>query len=581
MKNRMARIVKLVSIVLIFVMIFSLSGCREAPILQQIIYTQNAEIDEDQQKTNNDEDNLIIDYKIASHDENEDSDVQRDFNYNVPVKGEDDNEMEADDEVYAKTREERSPAPVKKTTSQNEVSDTDEVGSVEEDEILSDLDKNLREIVDATEKPVDIPKDVDTVAAVGDVAVYVEMLGGTGRLVATSESFSDNELAATVFGSTEVENVASLWSKTGSTPISDESFRQLVDVVRPEVCFVVSEQESFTDEQLGELSEKNIYVITLPKLNTISNIQRAVELIGEVLGDKSDEEGKKNAPAVAKEYISWMNNIIAGQVANERTFSGPGKVDFNNDCYATYTTITNEDAQDIGQYTLYISDWDEGASYTIATGATDIASGVGLAIAPSGYSTTPTAYFMSLAGVCNTAALSADLFIQQNWYVSPLTPTTFSVSKNAGVWDKDINKTLTEIDSKTRLGSENFKKVIVASKRIKDAIEADKKSEYGLWKNYGFKIVNQVTGYGFVHDSTFIFSNVIDEYDVIVNPCGAGSWASGSPEAPLESIWTNAVFTGDYTIEDVKSEITQFYTHFYGYTPNDTVIEKILGGQAE
>ena len=114
-----------------------LSGCREAPVLQQIIYSLSAPVDENQQRTNNDENNELTDPRLPSKSQNESSDVERDFDYTVPVKGTENNPLEADDEVFGNTREERSAAQTHKSSSQDQVAETDEVGAVEENEILS------------------------------------------------------------------------------------------------------------------------------------------------------------------------------------------------------------------------------------------------------------------------------------------------------------------------------------------------------------------------------------------------------------------------------------------------------------
>lgn len=576
-KKRTNCIRKITAAVLVVCMTLTLCGCRQTPVLQKIVYSLSGPVDEQQQRTNNNENNDQTDPNLPSKSDDKTGEVERDFDYTVPVKGDQYSPLQADDEVYGNTREERSVAQTQKTSSQNEIADTDDVGSVEENEILAALEQNLREIVDATEQSVKIPQNVEKVSAVGAAALYVEMLGGRGRLAATSEDFKTNPIAAAAFGQEEIDSTAALWTKDGSTALGSKAFEQLVEIVRPEVCFVVSQEESFSDQQLADLAEEDIYIITLPKLNTTENIFRAVDIIAQVLEYNSDDE-ETTAAEIAAEYKKWYTETVNGALEKDRLFSGYEKIDFNNDCYANYTTKINDDANTDGYYTLYISDWDEGASYAVSTGTTEIFAGTGMAIAPSGYSTTPLAYYMSLGGMCNTAALSADLFTEMFWYVSPLTPASMAVNKNAGTWDRGVNKTLTEIDSDTRLGSKNFNIVIAGSNTVRERLVEEYNAEMSLWKNYGLRTINEISGYGIIHNSGFIYSNVVGEYTVAVNPCGAGKWTEGSPEAPLEILWINSLCYGDYDEEYIRSEIADFYSRFYRCQLTDKDIDRILAG---
>ena len=565
-------------VMLTFIMCLFCS-CRDIPVLKKTYYSLDAPIDEDKHRTNNDEDNELIDYKIPAKAQDESSDVQRDMDYSVPIKGNEKNPLKADDEVFGETREERSEARTRKTSAQSEISDdSNETGSSEENEILSSSKVDLREIIDANDKHVKIPSNVEKVSAVGDAALYVEMLGGTGRLVASSDDLKNSKMAARVFGQEEIHNIAALWSGNGSTPLSDRAFKQLLEVARPEVCFVCSGAETFSDVQLEKLSEEEVYVITLPKLNNTENIKKAVNIIAQVLGDRS-EEGGLDALSIAEEYSAWLDSVIKEGLSKKRLFSGPDKIDFNNDSYINYTTLKNEDAADTGDYTIFVSDWDDGASYTVSSGSNVITRGDGMAIAASGYSTTPLAYYMSIGGLCNTSALSADLFHEQYWYVSPLVPYSMSISENAGVWNKQVNKSISSVTGKDSLGAENFKYVIAANKKIKKNIEDDKEKEYGLWKSYGFQDSHGVTGYGMVIDSTFIYSNVIGDYEVLVNPCGAGRWTSGSPEAALEVYWVNGLLWGDFSHEYINEKIKDFYKEFYRYELSSDEIKMILRGE--
>lgn len=567
--NHQKSIRRIVSIILLFSLMLTLTACRESPVLQQRVYTQNAEIDPDQQNHDNDQDHEIEDMDISSKKEQDQADRKTEFDYSKPTEG-------------------TNTAPVDSSKDMNDNSNQDNDDSSEDQPAgeQQDLvkptsdDRVLRQIVDASGKQVEIPVDVDTVTAVGDVALYVEMLGGDDRLLASSESFTQNTYAKTVFGASEVSDVSTLWTKRGTTAMTDVNFKKLLKL-DPDVCFIVSGDTTFTDAQIKELGEWYISVVTLPKLGTTKDIQKAIDIIAEVLGDKSAETGKKNAPSVASQYKDWMDRILSSVEEKDHVFGGANKIDFDVAYKKGYTQ--NDDCADTGSYTLFISDWDETAHYTVGTDAYVIFEGTGMAVARTGYSTSPLTYYLSLGGACNTAAIARNVFSEQDLHVTTLFPTSFSIT-NSGYkkWDlwndykEDFTKTT---DNATRIGSSSFNKIIVASKDIKNRIDAEiNASGYSLWKNYGFQNVNGTTGYGFIYNNTIVYSNMQGACETVVNPSGVGSWTTGSPESPLEAMWASNIFSGDYDLTAIKSEISAFYETFYGYKPTDSVLTSILSG---
>ncbi len=561
-ENRKIVLRKSIALLLIVALLCSFSACRKSPVLEQKVYTNNQQIDKEKQKHNNDEKNNIEDENISTRKDKDNAKNENDYQQSLPQEGEDKNPKNADKSGVENTE----PKDV----------------STEEDPVMKPTKDrtNLRQVVDASGEEVDIPEDVDTVAALDTVAQYVEMLGGLGRVVATSQSFKTSAFASKVFGLNEVSSIPALWSGNGSDGITEENFNKLIRI-NPDVCLVESGKSYFTDSQLQKLSENKIFVVTIPSLATTENIKITISILAEVLGDKSSEDGKKDAPSVANKYIRWINKIEEDALDKERGFSGANRYDFNYASTRTAPNRTNENMQTDGYYTLFVSAWDDDATYQVCTDTRTIFSGHGMASAVLGFGMdTPVSYYLSVGGACNTAALKGDplrMSVYHN-YLSPLLPSIIKVSGNDS-YDNDINRSLFSI-SNVSLGNDKFNKIVVSSNEVKDKIKMSINSTNGLWKFYPQQTINSLTGnYNTENEGIAIPSSVCGNYTIYVSPCGVGEWASGAPESPLEMIWANMIFNGDYSKEDLKSETEDFYKTFYNYSLSDEEFNQIVSGK--
>ena len=331
---------RITAVLLFLAVIAPLSSCRESPVLQQIVYTEGAEIDENNKFNNNSEQNTEENFDIASNAEDDQSNTQRDYAYSLPVKGDKGSSKRADDESYSSIGEERGSAGSRGTTETKTNHNSNNPG-YEEKQTADATDDNIpRQVIDADSRIVPIPENVTTVVAVGDAALYVEALGGRGRLVASSESFTSSRLVRAVFGEEELANIVTLWTKDGSTQMEDDSFRQLV-AMKPDACFVISGQTPFSDEQLRTLEDRLVPVVSLPPLNNSKNIFKTVELIGIVLGDRSDY-GQRNAIEVAAQYMEWYGDIIRQARSYGRAFGGPDKLNLDHNRYEDFEDIIDD-----------------------------------------------------------------------------------------------------------------------------------------------------------------------------------------------------------------------------------------------
>ncbi len=348
---------------------FLLSGCRESPVLQQIVYEEDNEIDEENQSTDNDEENDDEDEDLSPEKEEDDASNKQDQTRNDAYSGDDNSDSDTTyDTTYVDTANAMGTASSGATNNNNnndgsnqssdQSSDTDNDGQGESDDDSDDGqngeaedgseggstteptdDETYKQVVDDRGKTVDVVENVDSVTAVGEAAIIVAMLGGSSKLTGTSASFFSS--ASGVFSTS---NIKQWWSGDGDSAISSSNFNALI-AADVDVCIEISGQSTFTSSQIATLEDNNIAYFVIPALSSISNIKSAVTLIGKVLGG--------DATSKASSYSSWVDNALS------KVSGGSGT-------------------------TLYVGEWDDSASWSIDSSSGTYASGSGMAVAKSG-----------------------------------------------------------------------------------------------------------------------------------------------------------------------------------------------------
>ncbi|MBR1705032.1 MAG: hypothetical protein IJ720_06685 [Clostridia bacterium] len=541
---------RILCVLLALTMLLSLSACRHSPVLEQTVYTADGEVDPNNQQTDNDEEHTEEDTTLPPRTTKPNVSQQSDQTRVSATKPQTNTRRQTSTSRGNSNPRQASAAPFSQSRS-NTNKGTGEVPGVKEDP-NSPVQAVERKAVNRA----DLPEDVATVAAVGDAALYVEMLGGANRLLASSASFTTNYYAQLF---PDFAKVKGLWEKNGETAMSESQFQQLLST-DPEAVFYIADADSnrfqsFTEAQLAVLNQKGIYTVPLSLFNTTNNIKNNVRTIGKVLGKGSKVPGAKNANDMASEYIQWMDDILKGK--ERQTYSGPEK--FNLDQDGVFSQ-TDSSYADTGYHTILIEGWDDTASTELA--------GQGVAYAHTGYSTriSPVSYYLSVAGVANNAVLVSDNGISRDLPVVPFVNATVYGNVNGGNKGTLYRQQSDQMTSTGGyIGSPNFNKILVDSQATKAAMENN-----DAWQNWGYNPYgeNNQQGYGRPDGETMAFSNIHGDYEIIVNPYGIGSWTTGSPESPLEELWAEQIFLGNAgpegAFQAIQSEVMYFYSTFYG-----------------
>ena len=559
---------RVLCLVLALVVVFSFSACRHSPVLEQTVYTADGEVDPNNQQTDNDEEHSEEDTTLPPRTTKPDVSQKADQTRVSATKPRQNPQTRPNTNTNGQQSQQPTQAPSNNQSNTNK--GTGEVPGVSEDpnSPAKAIDRN-------SVNREEVPEDVATVAAVGDAALYVEMLGGQNRLLASSASFTQNYYAQLF---SDFSKVKGLWEKNGETAMTDAQFRQLLQQdVYPEAVFYIADTstntfQSFTEQQLAELNQKGVYTIPLNPFNTTDNIRQNVEVIGKVLGKGSKVPNAPNANSRAQDYLRWMDRIVSGK--ENQTFSGSSKwnLDKNGD-FGSEAQVEDR-YSDVGQYTILINGWDPDVSTSVDQG---------IAYAHTGYTnrTSPASYYLSIGGAANTAVMVADNTRPRDLPVSPMYQTTVYGNVNGGSIGKDYKRQMgdmTHFDGHY-IGDGSFNTIIADSQQTKAAMESS-----DAWRNWGYQPygTEDQSGYGRPNGDTMDFSNIHGDYKIIVNPYGIGSWTTGSPESPLEVLWAEQVFLygqdAEAAFSAIREEVRGFYNDFYGVKLTDPDLDAIRDG---
>ena len=427
-----------------------------------------------------------------------------------------------------------------------------------------------REITDAGGSTVTIPENVSRVTAVGAAAQMVEIAGQTGSLLGSNSDLLESDLAQLAFS--DAAAIQTWWYGDGSAAIDEGCFSQLLEAA-PEVCFVISGQYTFSDEQLWSLNDYGISVVTLYPFSTFDNMKANMRIVGQVL--TTDEH---NAEEIAERYCSWIDEVLAQTESLASEYNGH-----------TYTVSNSS-----GEYevvgtvnSLYIAGWDYDASYSIggvngsvlAAEAGD-SYGYGLAYAYSPLHKEFVSAAMTAAGISNESTRVRNQHRASDYvYVTPMfhqfVPSVYG--SRASYYDSSEVIASADlfvsrmVDSNayqlgTTSGMCQFPAVVAATQEIKEAIENN-----WFWQYHGQEV--RITYDGSTYS---YYRGISGEYEIYVNPQGMISWAEGSVESPLESLWLACKFSGN-TIDEAWNETCAFYQEFFEVTLDDGWRYSIFG----
>jgi ABC-type Fe3+-hydroxamate transport system substrate-binding protein len=534
----------------------ALGGCRESPVLQEVLYeSAQEELDPDQEEIDP-EDQGEEDEQLENQ-EREDADTQRQEETDLGLTGPQDDASQAAGVDYSATAKNDWQADgagdgsAQNGEGEAPNTDSDLSQQTDEEDVSPEntADASLstaKQVVDGAGRTVTLPENVETVTAVGWAAQMVEMLGGSGRLAAADSALLSSPLAQTAFS--DLNGVQALWSGDGSAALSQRDFAALL-ALEPDVCFEVSGNNTFTNAQIAQLEEAGAAYVVLPKLNSLDNLNTSLNLLAQIL-DTNRTTGD-SAASIASRYASWVSAAVS-------------------EVHSKTSALTS----------LYIAGWDGDAQYTLNnTQGVSFPTELGLAYAYSPLKAQFLTTFMAAANITNESTSNASLYRDTDYvYVTPMfqnfnpsvSGTVATYYDNAGriAASKElfVSRSLGR-DSYYELGDAAYPAVIAANESVKAQLESN-----FYWQPKDLSS----TGY-YVADGINFYHGVSGAYDIYVLPQGMCDWAEGSLESPLLAYWLACQFDGAYTLDQVKAETQSFYQTFFGTTLTDQQLLQIFG----
>lgn len=616
----------------------ALTGCRESEEIQNIILTADAEVQDETEEINPDVEGILDEYApeikedpdsgsalekaeaALQEDANQDRlqqdtgyDPDSDINATATDGGAGNNASDTgigdstgtgngttDTSIGGNSTENGDQQPDADSTDSSGNQGNGDDGSTPSGRRPGELsdDPNARQVYDANGNQIYLPEHTTKVAATGSAALIFQMFGGNEILCASNADFLDNNLTQTVFQDEGIAKTEKLWDGDGNSPMDATAFERLL-ALYPDCCVGISGKNTFSEEQIQTLKDNDIPYLVLPDCSSAYNIDTAVQIAGQAIGDNSDIGGL-DAAKLAEEFIAYEEKLTKEVISKHGISSC-----YNRNYYKSknmYLTGSGGDsvyANTVpGTYAGYICGWDDTGYLSLSEGDTVEVEQDGLALFR--HTSGAISYYMSMAGIIDVSVQNV------NWttwtgaggvlaigpYVDAGNGLAFVPSVNA--FQKYYRSTILKQDdsdspynlemdfTKTKyayygaavfgynddenppfLGSEDYPALLVPSQAIKEKLEASRDSELGLYRPNG---------------SNHISSYIADYYEIYVNPSGVGSWADGSVESILESVWLSYKYYGGYTESEVKDEIKEFYSTFYRHDLSDSQLSDILNG---
>lgn len=532
----------------------SCSACRESPVLHEVRYEHTApEVDPEQEMLDPEDDGAKDEQFDREKDESAETvrDSTENMGFEDPSFADAEHSTEVDYSPEASNGWQSQDAPSGTAQSEgngeNAKDPSPSDSESENPENLPDNSGALKQVVDGSGRTVTLPANIETVTAVRWAAQMVEMLGGSGRLLAADNDFLSSSLAMAAFS--DLKNVRSLWSGSGNSGMTGNQFAALLEL-KPDVCFEISGENTFSEAQIRQLDAAGIAYVVLPALTSVDTLKQAVSLLADILG--TNHTTGTDASSIAASYAKWVDGVV-----------GDVKDKISSDCTS-----------------LYLSDWDSSATYVLDhTKGVIESEGSGLAVAYSPKKAQLVSTFMKAAGIINesTRIMSlhrdsegvyvAPMFHQFDAVVSGRKATFYSGAGEYGsAYDLFVARMITD-SSYYQLGGTQYPAVITANENIKEQLEND-----WFWQYHE----SDANGYITISGQSF-YCGIIGPYSIYVNPQGMCDWAEGSAESPLEAYWVSYKFGGGFTLDDVKEKTNTFYQQFFGLTLTEKQLKEMFG----
>lgn len=409
-------------------------------------------------------------------------------------------------------------------------------------------------VVNTGGTPQQMPENVKSVAAVGELAAMFVILNCEEKLVATDEETAKK--AQTIPAFAGLGSAEAVWESDGLAGLGEAGFNRLMEL-KPDLIVEISGSNTFNNEQIEKLKENGSYYYVVSEMTDLQSVEEVVLWFGDNLGDEAEQRAEK--------YVDWAE-----------------------DAYKNVRDLT----KGTNNYTLYIDGWDTGAA--ILAKGTVLEEGCAVI---NGWKYKPTqtvSAFLNYAGVTNASSLEQYPSKERGYFfpmimqsgssftISGGSLATFAFSGKYG-WLSNTN--VTGLPGRLGFGT-SYQYLLAADQDTASGIKESKARKNGMWSIYTEEIYNPAGTFngngsgGYNVGNEMVISTIAlnGSYDVLTNPAGYSSWTQGGCESILETVWAAYSIAGVMDKESMEKYIKDFYSTFYDYELSSEELGAILEG---
>lgn len=416
-----------------------------------------------------------------------------------------------------------------------------------------------------------LPTGTKKIAAAGQYALIVQMLGGKGALSAADETWLSETRSSGAFPNEGLESVSTAWGGDG-TNAGTVDVNSIV-ASGTDTVLISASYGALTDDQKRVLNEAGVNVVVMPVVGVAdaldADIVQAVRVVGELLKDAGTSI-QYDAQAMASKYVSqhddalnkcltanggYTTRLVGGAnwaylyqgIGGQATayFSNTRYVMAYVDGWATAKVSTIRETRNKNGALLYPETSVTG-SYGIDM---DCSEGMGLYIPKSSIASSDFAlidYYLQSAGVMDIetslqGTRSEETEEYPNNFNQPyLTPhiTYHCLWFSFGDYQSH---------DYTTVGDGNYPAIVARTTEYAERIVSSANKVRGVY-------------------------NIGQPYEVWVMPSGlSGSWTDGTVESFLVAPWAYCMYQQNKNLESCNGFVTDFYSTFYRCDAGDLV----------
>ena len=417
-----------------------------------------------------------------------------------------------------------------------------------------------------------------SIAAAGEYATIVQMLGGKNALAAADSEWLSRMRSKGAFSTNgdELANVQVAWSGNGRASGSAD----VSAIVASGAKVVLTCDETYggiTQAQANTLMEKGISVVVMPAVGTAfagdDEIVQSVQIVGEILS-KAGNSIQYNAKDAANKYKSFrtetINNVVSAN-GGYSLYTHDGST-YPQVLYTGYGVDASNFSSNL-YIASYVDKWLSCESYQNGSYRyVDGTEGIGVGVAggrwtnPRGYYAVYL-YYLQSAGVMSTVTLRNPSYYSGSSYFEGCGISSVSGISAAGDLFWCFGEAGLTRSEYAVVGEAKYPAILVRDSSIAKHIKRSAETPQDTDVHEDLE-GNNITPY----NAAFawkkpMYSDVclyLSSYQIWVVPSGiAGSWTDGTVESFLMAPWAYCMYQQGQNLSVCSDYVSSFYSTFF------------------